>query len=47
MLADQRIEAFPTVLVNGGRRGLMVELAPADLLRLTGAEIADVSSARQ
>jgi Cys-tRNA(Pro)/Cys-tRNA(Cys) deacylase len=29
--------AFPTVIVNGGRRGLQIELAPADLVRLTAA----------
>jgi Cys-tRNA(Pro)/Cys-tRNA(Cys) deacylase len=28
---------WPTVLVSAGRRGLDVELAPADLVRLTGA----------
>jgi len=28
----------PTVLVSGGRRGLDVELSPADLVRLTGAD---------
>jgi Cys-tRNA(Pro)/Cys-tRNA(Cys) deacylase len=34
---------WPTVLVSGGRRGLDVELAPADLVRLTGAVTAPVS----
>ncbi|WP_121191505.1 Cys-tRNA(Pro) deacylase [Motilibacter peucedani] len=31
-----------TVLVSGGRRGLDVELSPADLVRLTGATTAPV-----
>lgn len=32
-----------TVLVSGGRRGLDVELAPADLVEVTGASVADIS----
>jgi Cys-tRNA(Pro)/Cys-tRNA(Cys) deacylase len=34
----------PTVLVSGGRRGLDVELAPADLVALTGATVAPVAA---
>ncbi len=34
-LLDDSAEAWPTVLVSGGRRGLDVELPPAELLRLT------------
>lgn len=35
-------EAFAqaTVLVNGGRRGLQIELAPGELVRLLGATVA-------
>ena len=32
-----------TVIVNGGRRGLQIELAPADLMRLLAATAADLS----
>ena len=35
----------PTVLVSAGRRGLDVELAPTDLVRLTGALIAPIAAA--
>jgi Cys-tRNA(Pro)/Cys-tRNA(Cys) deacylase len=36
---------FPTVFVSAGRRGLEVELAPADLVRLTGATVAPIAAA--
>ena len=32
----------PTIIVNGGRRGLQIELAPADLLRVLGATAVDL-----
>jgi Cys-tRNA(Pro)/Cys-tRNA(Cys) deacylase len=32
----------PTVFVSGGRRGLDLELSPADLIRLTGAIVARI-----
>ncbi len=35
----------PTVYVSAGRRGLEVELAPQDLLRLTGAVSAEIGRA--
>jgi Cys-tRNA(Pro)/Cys-tRNA(Cys) deacylase len=34
---------WETILVSAGRRGLQIELAPADLVRLTGAELRDVA----
>ncbi len=40
---DTSAEGFATVLVSAGRRGLQVELAPADLLAVTGARTAPVS----
>jgi Cys-tRNA(Pro)/Cys-tRNA(Cys) deacylase len=36
-VVDATALTHDTVLVSGGRRGLDVELAPADLVRLTGA----------
>lgn len=38
-LVDESAEPFDTVFVSAGRRGLEIELAPADLVRLTGAEL--------
>jgi Cys-tRNA(Pro)/Cys-tRNA(Cys) deacylase len=40
---DETVELFDTVFVSGGRRGLDVELAPADLVRLTGAVVAPIA----
>jgi Cys-tRNA(Pro)/Cys-tRNA(Cys) deacylase len=40
---DETVELFDTVFVSGGRRGLDVELAPADLARLTGAVLAPIA----
>jgi Cys-tRNA(Pro)/Cys-tRNA(Cys) deacylase len=34
---------FDTILVSAGRRGLQVELAPADLLRLAGGTVARIA----
>jgi Cys-tRNA(Pro)/Cys-tRNA(Cys) deacylase len=35
-----------TILVNGGRRGLQLELDPRDLVRLTDAQVHPIASAR-
>ncbi|MGG6373892.1 Cys-tRNA(Pro) deacylase, partial [Stenotrophomonas muris] len=39
-------QALPTLHVSAGRRGLEVELAPADLLRLTVGHFAAIGKAR-
>ena len=39
-LVDEAAMRHATVIVNGGRRGLQVELAPAALVELTGAAVA-------
>jgi Cys-tRNA(Pro)/Cys-tRNA(Cys) deacylase len=36
---DESAEQHDTVLVSAGRRGLEIELAPADLVALTGADV--------
>lgn len=45
-VVDESVELFDTVLVSGGRRGLDVELSPADLVRLTGAVVAPIARDR-
>jgi Cys-tRNA(Pro)/Cys-tRNA(Cys) deacylase len=41
-VVDETALGFDTVLVSAGRRGLQVELAPADLVRLTRARTASI-----
>lgn len=40
---DESASGFPTIYVSAGRRGLQIELAPADLVRLTGARTAAIA----
>jgi Cys-tRNA(Pro)/Cys-tRNA(Cys) deacylase len=39
---DETAELFDTIFVSGGRRGFDIELAPADLVRITGGTIAAI-----
>jgi Cys-tRNA(Pro)/Cys-tRNA(Cys) deacylase len=41
---DASAEGFETVFCSAGRRGLEVELAPADLVRLTGGRVAPIAT---
>ncbi|MDQ4500902.1 Cys-tRNA(Pro) deacylase [Sinomonas sp. ASV322] len=41
---DESALDFETILVSGGRRGFDIELAPADLIRLTKASVAPLSA---
>jgi Cys-tRNA(Pro)/Cys-tRNA(Cys) deacylase len=40
VLIDETVLLHDTVCISAGRRGLQIELAPADLIRLTGATTA-------
>lgn len=43
---DADATAYPTILVSGGRRGLDVELSPADLLAMTAGRTAPIARDR-
>jgi Cys-tRNA(Pro)/Cys-tRNA(Cys) deacylase len=41
---DETAELWDTIFVSGGRRGLDLELTPADLVRATGARLAAIAA---
>lgn len=43
VVVDESAKAFPTVFCSGGRRGLEIEIAPADLVRLASATVAPIA----
>ncbi len=43
---DESALVFDTIYVSAGRRGLEIELAPADLLELTGGETRAIAASR-
>lgn len=44
---DETAELWDTVFVSGGRRGLDLELSPADLVRVTSAIIAPIATMQE
>jgi Cys-tRNA(Pro)/Cys-tRNA(Cys) deacylase len=42
-VVDSAATAWSTIYVSAGRRGLQLELAPADLVHLTGARVAPIA----
>jgi Cys-tRNA(Pro)/Cys-tRNA(Cys) deacylase len=43
-VVDASAQRWETVYCSGGRRGLEIELAPADLVRLCGAQVATIAA---
>jgi Cys-tRNA(Pro)/Cys-tRNA(Cys) deacylase len=43
VVVDESARGYETVFCSGGRRGLEIEIAPADLVRLTGAVVAAIA----
>ncbi|HEY3751752.1 MAG TPA: Cys-tRNA(Pro) deacylase [Pseudonocardiaceae bacterium] len=44
VVVDTSAQAFETVFCSGGRRGLEIELAPADLVKLADAVVASIAT---
>ena len=44
---DRSAEDFATIFVSAGKRGLQVELAVGDLLRLTGGQLSSLGTRRE
>ena len=42
-MLDASAEAFATIYVSGGRRGLEIEVAPGDLVTVLDAAVAEVA----
>jgi Cys-tRNA(Pro)/Cys-tRNA(Cys) deacylase len=43
VVVDASALELPTMFCSGGRRGLEIELAPADLIRAAGATVAEIA----
>jgi Cys-tRNA(Pro)/Cys-tRNA(Cys) deacylase len=43
VVVDSSLLGYETILIGGGVTAIEVELAPADLIRVTGATVADIS----
>jgi Cys-tRNA(Pro)/Cys-tRNA(Cys) deacylase len=43
IVLDRSAASFATIYVSAGRRGLEIELDPADLLRIAPATLADIA----
>jgi Cys-tRNA(Pro)/Cys-tRNA(Cys) deacylase len=44
VVLDESVSNFETIFCSAGRRGLEVEITPADLARLTNAVVARISA---
>lgn len=46
IVIDESVSAYSTIFVSAGRRGLEIELDPADLVRLTHAVVARIATGK-
>jgi len=42
VVVDRRVLALPVVFGGGGEEAVLLRIAPADIIALTGAEVADI-----
>jgi Cys-tRNA(Pro)/Cys-tRNA(Cys) deacylase len=45
VVVDASALGFTALFCSAGRRGLQMEIAPADLIKVTGAKVADIAAA--
>jgi Cys-tRNA(Pro)/Cys-tRNA(Cys) deacylase len=43
IFVDESVELWPVVSISAGQRGLQILVAPADLIRVTGATLGDIA----
>jgi len=43
IFVDETVELWPVVSISAGQRGLQIFIAPSDLVRVTGATLADIA----
>ncbi len=44
VVIDESIQTYENIHISGGQRGLNIELAPKDLIKITNAKIANICS---
>jgi Cys-tRNA(Pro)/Cys-tRNA(Cys) deacylase len=42
-IMESSVQSYPAVIINGGRRGLMVKMAPEDIVKAIDARIASIA----
>lgn len=46
VVLEKRLARADSIMLNGGRRGLMVKLSPRDVIRLLGCRLADICAVK-
>lgn len=43
VVMEAGLQAYPAVMINGGQRGLLIKMAPEDIIRVLKVKIADIA----
>lgn len=43
VVMEAGLQAYPAVMINGGQRGLLIKMAPCDIIQALKAKIADIA----